>query len=238
MSLRILIADDESPARARLRGLVEELGHEVCAEAADGLAAERLLRDRHPDALLLDIEMPGTDGLTLARRMEAEHPEVPVVLVTAHAEHAAAAFDADVRDYVLKPVRRERLERALGRAGKRRNKPVSRLRLSIGRRERLVQLDELDCLVAEGGYVIGRSSTVEGFLDRPLQELETALGDAVLRVHRGCLVVKAAVAGLETVAAGEHQVLFKDGLRGVRVSRRQLGSFRQFIADPKATHGL
>jgi len=236
MSLRILIADDESPARARLRGLVEELGHEVCAEAADGLAVERLLRDVHPDAMLLDIEMPGMDGLTLARRMEAEHPEVPVVLVTAHAGHAVAAFDADVRDYVLKPVRRERLERALGRAGERRNKPLPRLRLRIGRKERVVQLDELDCLVAEGGYVIGRSVTVEGFLDRSLQELETALGDAVLRVHRGCLVVKAAVAGLETIATGEHQILFKDGLRGVRVSRRQLAPFRRFIANPKATN--
>uniref|UniRef100_UPI0035666D1F LytR/AlgR family response regulator transcription factor n=1 Tax=Thioalkalivibrio sp. TaxID=2093813 RepID=UPI0035666D1F len=138
MSLRILIADDESPARARLRGLVEELGHEVCAEAPDGLAVERLLRDVHPDAMLLDIHMPGTDGLTLARRMEAEHPEVPVVLVTAHAEHAVAAFDADVRDYVLKPVRRERLERALGRLRGARTKEVPRIRVKIGRREQLV----------------------------------------------------------------------------------------------------
>ena len=229
MSLRILIADDEAPARARLRALLEELGHEVCAEAPDGLCVERFLRDEKPDAVLLDIEMPGADGLSLARRMEQEYPNVPVVLVTAHAEHAVDAFNVAVRDYVLKPVRRERLERALSRVRERRGNPVPRLRLKIGRRERLVQLDELDCLVAEGGYVIARSATGEGFLDLPLQELETALGDAVLRVHRGCLVVKSAVSGLETVAAGEHQVLFKDGLRGVRVSRRQLGSFRDFL---------
>jgi len=231
MSLRILIADDEAPARARLRAVLEELGHEVCAEAPDGLCVERFLRDAKPDAMLLDIEMPGTDGLTLAKRMEREYPNVPVVLVTAHAEHAIEAFNVAVRDYVLKPVRRERLERALNRLQEQRGNPAPRLRLRIGRRERLVQLDELDCLVAEDGYVIGRSATVEGFLDRPLQELEAALGDAVLRVHRGCLVVKVAVSGLETVAAGEHRVLFTDGLRGVRVSRRQLGSFRDFLGN-------
>jgi two-component system, LytTR family, response regulator AlgR len=220
MSLRILIADDESPARARLRGLVEELGHEVCAEAADGLAVERLLRDVHPDAMLLDIEMPGMDGLTLARRMEAEYPGVPVVLVTAHAGHAVAAFDADVRDYVLKPVRRERLERALGRLGAARPKEVPRIRVKIGRREQLVPLDEIDCFVAEDGYVMARSARVEGFVDQPLLELEKRLGDDVLRIHRACLAVRTAIAGMETRSAG-HVVMFRDGLEGVSVSRRK-----------------
>ena len=232
MSLRILIADDESPARARLRGLVEELGHEVCAEAADGLAVERLLRDVHPDAMLLDIEMPGMDGLTLARRMEAEHPEVPVVLVTAHAGHAVAAFDTDVRDYVLKPVRRERLERALGRLGARQSGITPRLRLTIGRREQIVPLDALDCLVAEDGYVIARSAKIEGFVDSSLQELEARLGDAVLRVHRRCLVVKAAISGMETRGEGEHWLAFRDDLSAVRVSRRRVGAARGFFQRP------
>ncbi|MGM0813775.1 MAG: LytR/AlgR family response regulator transcription factor [Pseudomonadota bacterium] len=229
MSLRILIADDESPARARLRGLVEELGHEVCAEAPDGLAVERLLRDVHPDAMLLDIHMPGTDGLTLARRMEAEHPEVPVVLVTAHAEHAVAAFDADVRDYVLKPVRRERLERALGRLRGARTKEVPRIRVKIGRREQLVPLDEIDCFVAEDGYVMARSARVEGFVDSSLQELEKRLAGSVLRVHRGCLVVKSAVSGAEARGNGEHFVLFRDGLDGIRVSRRRVAEINGFV---------
>jgi len=228
MSLRILIADDESPARARLRGLVEELGHEVCAEAADGLAVERLLRDVHPDAMLLDIHMPGTDGLTLARRMEAEHPEVPVVLVTAHAEHAVAAFDADVRDYVLKPVRRERLERALGRLRGARAKEVPRIRVKIGRREQLVPLDEIDCFVAEDGYVMARSARVEGFVDASLRELEERLGEAVVRVHRGCLVVKGAVRGTER-GYGNLWVLFQDNLEPVRASRRQMSVLKSLL---------
>ena len=229
MSLRILIADDESPARARLRGLVEELGHEVCAEAADGLAVERLLRDVHPDAMLLDIEMPGMDGLTLARRMEAEHPEVPVVLVTAHAGHAVAAFDADVRDYVLKPVRRERLERALGRLGMPRSKEVPRIRVKIGRREQLVPLDEIDCFVAEDGYVMARSAAIEGFVELSLAELEAAFQDSLLRVSRGCLAVKSAVFAVETQSERNNWVLFRDGLHKVAVSRRQWSSVRGFF---------
>jgi two-component system, LytTR family, response regulator AlgR len=113
--LRLLIADDEPLARARLRSLVEELGHEVCAEACDAADAEQALLSTRPDAVLLDIQMPGAGGLSLAQRMEHSHPKVPVVLVTAHSEHAVAAFDAAVADYVLKPVRKERLAKALER---------------------------------------------------------------------------------------------------------------------------
>jgi two-component system, LytTR family, response regulator AlgR len=233
MSLRILIADDEAPARARLRAVLEELGHEVCAEAPDGLCVERFLRDAKPDAVLLDIEMPGTDGLTLAKRMEQEYPEIPVVLVTAHGEHAIAAFDADVRDYLLKPVRRERLERALGRLQMPKSREAPRIRVKIGRREQLVSLDEIDCFVAEDGYVMARSAKMEGFVDASLQELEQRLGEAVLRVHRGCLVVKGAVAGVETRGGGGCWVVFRDCLEGVGVSRRQVpvvkSSLRQNI---------
>ena len=234
MSLRILIADDESPARARLRGLVEELGHEVCAEAPDGLAGERLLRDVHPDAMLLDIEMPGMDGLTLARRMEAEYPEVPVVLVTAHAEHAVAAFDADVRDYVLKPVRRERLERALGRLGGARTKEVPRIRVKIGRREQLVPLDEIDCFVAEDGYVVARSAGLEGFVDMRLHEVEERFGDAVLRVHRSCVAVTTTITGMERRPGQEHLLIFADGLRGMSISRRSLADVRRRLMSSSA----
>jgi len=231
MSLRILIADDEAPARARLRAVLEELGHEVCAEAPDGLCVERFLRDARPDAVLLDIEMPGTDGLTLAKRMEQEYPEIPVVLVTAHGEHAIAAFDADVRDYLLKPVRRERLERALGRLQMPKSHEAPRIRVKIGRREQLVSLDEIDCFVAEDGYVMARSAAIEGFVDASLQELEQRLGDAVLRVHRGCLVVSAAVAGVETRRSGEHWVVFRDQLEAVPVSRRQMPLLRSFLKE-------
>jgi two-component system, LytTR family, response regulator AlgR len=241
MTLRILIADDEPLARARLRALVEELGHEVCAEAADGSGAQQALIDTRPDAVLLDIQMPDVDGLALAQWMEASHPDVPVVLVTAHAEHAVAAFDAAVTDYVLKPVRRERLDKALDkvvslRAGERRKVPT--VHVTIGRKERLVPLDEIDCFVAEDGYVVARSAKLEGFVEMRLHEIETQFAEAVLRVHRSCVAVKAAVSGIETRANAEHHLLFRDGLHPVEISRRQLGEARRFLAGRVTTEGL
>ena len=233
MSLRILIADDEPLARARLRALIEELGHEVCAEVGDGRSAEQELLRKRPDVLLLDVEMPEIDGLTLAQRTEADYPHIPVVLVTAHAQHALAAFDASVCDYVLKPVRRERLTRALDRAMEQQKSGDASvypaLRLSIGRREHLARLDEIDCFVADAGYVLARSARLEGFVDTPLQDIEQRYGAALLRVHRSCLAVKGAIAGLETRSSTDHRLLFRDGLESVPISRRQLAEVRDFL---------
>jgi len=232
MTLRLLIADDEPLARQRLRSLIEELGHEVCAEAADAPGAEEALRRTRPDAALLDIEMPGPDGLALARVIEQEFPGVPVVMVTAHAEHAVEAFEVAVRDYLLKPVRRERLARALERvaqAGGKADIDNPTLRLKIGRRERLVRLDEIDCFVADEKCVLARSATMEGFVAAPLQSLETQLGSSVMRVHRSCLAVTRAIAGLETRSASDHRLLFRDGLEPVPVSRRQVADVREFL---------
>jgi len=232
MTLRLLIADDEPLARQRLRSLIEELGHEVCAEAADAPDAEEALRRTRPDAALLDIEMPGRNGLTLARAIEREFPAVPVVMVTAHAQHAVEAFEVAVRDYVLKPVRRERLARALERvaqAGAKAHTDNPTLRLKIGRRERLVRLDEIDCFVAEDGYVMARSGGLEGFVETPLHELEARLQGAVLRIHRACLAVKSSVAGIENVSANEYRLLFRDGANPTPISRRQLPRVRQFL---------
>jgi two-component system, LytTR family, response regulator AlgR len=160
--------------------------------------------------------------------MEAEHPEVPVVLVTAHAEHAVAAFDADVRDYVLKPVRRERLERALGRLHPPLAEPTPQIHITIGRREYTIPLDELDCFMAEGGHVLARSAKVEGFVSESLHELEEQLGGKILRLHRACLAVRSSIAGMSNHSTC-HSVIFRDGLDGVTVSRRKVGELRTLL---------
>jgi two-component system, LytTR family, response regulator AlgR len=232
MTLRVLIADDEPLARARLRALVEELGHEVCAEAGDGIGAEEALTRARPDAVLLDIQMPDGDGLTLAQRMETSHPAVPVVLVTAHAEHAVAAFDAAVTDYVLKPVRRERLGKALEkvasvRSGEREKLPT--VRVTVGRKARLAPLEEIDCFVAEDGCVVARFGKLEGIVSESLHEIEKRLRAHVLRISRSCLVVKPAIASIESDTAGGHRVIFTDGCRSPFVSRRQWRILREFL---------
>ncbi|AHE97289.1 LytR/AlgR family response regulator transcription factor [Thioalkalivibrio paradoxus] len=234
MKLRILIADDEPLARTRLRDLIRELGHMVCSEAAHGNEVEQACRDSHPDVVLLDIEMPGSDGLALTVRMKQQHPGIPVVLVTAHAEHAVRAFDVAVSDYVLKPVRRERLQRALERATERRNVDAGRnplLRLTIGRLERLVRLDEIDYFAAEQGYVIARSASLEGFVDLRLHELEERFQSQLLRIHRSCLAVKNAIAGIEHRSSADHRLLFHDGLEPVPISRRKLRKVRNQLRD-------
>ena len=232
MTLRLLIADDEPLARQRLRSLIEELGHEVCAEAADAPGADEALRRTRPDAALLDIEMPGPNGLTLARAIEREFPGVPVVMVTAHAEHAVEAFEVAVRDYVLKPVRRERLARALERVAvsmATKNASIPLVRVKTGRRDQLMTLTDIDCFVAEEGYVLARSVNLEAFVEASLADLERRLGDAVIRIHRSCLVVRSAIAGIETRSANDHRLMFRDGIEPSPISRRHLGDVREFL---------
>ena len=234
MTLRILIVDDEPLARARLRALVEELGHEVCGEAANAADAEQALSEVNADATLLDIQMPGGDGLTLAQRIQTNHPDVPVVLVTAHAEHAVAAFDAAVTDYVLKPVRRERLGKALEkaeslRAGEREKVPL--VRVTVGRKERLVPINQIDCFVAESGYVVARSATLEGFVDTILAELETRFEGTLILAHRSCLAVRTSIAGIENKGGGHHLLHFKDGLNPIQISRRRIRAIKNIFKE-------
>lgn len=233
MSLRILIVDDEPLARERLGQLVTELGHTVCADAGDAPAALAKVASEKPDVALLDIQMPGPDGLSVAREIAREYPETRVILVTAHPDHALAAFDAAVRDYVLKPVRKERLAEALSRIqappwGEGASSPPQ-IRLTIGRRERLVGLDEIDCFVADRGYVIALSANLEGFVGNTLHELQLAYPDQLLRVHRSCLAVKPSIAGFEARSATDHRLLFRDGLEPVAISRRHLATVKAFL---------
>jgi two-component system, LytTR family, response regulator AlgR len=233
MTLRILIVDDEPLARARLRALVEELGHEVCAEAANAADAEHALADAHPDAMLLDIQMPHESGLSLARRLRAQRVVTPVVLVTAHAEHALAAFEAAATDYVLKPVRKERLSKALTRIEEQLDvqKAPILIRLSLGRKEQLVPLHQIDCFVTDRGYVMARSAVLHGFVDAHLTELEHRFPTELIRVHRSCLAVITAIAGIEQRPSGDHCLIFRDGLQGIPVSRRNASYLKEFTKE-------
>ncbi len=232
--LQLIIADDEPIARQRLALLAEELGHRVVGQAADAREVEAILKNTDPHALLLDIEMPGETGIELARRLYAERPGLPVVLVTAHDSFPLEAFEAGVRDYVLKPVRRERLQQALERVAMQHpatEEPASGeiVRLSMGRREERVPLERIDVFIAEAGYVMARSTQREGFVDARLRDLEDRLGPYLLRVHRSCLAVKASVKGLETHGPADHRLVFHDDLEPVAVSRRQLPRVREFL---------
>jgi two-component system response regulator AlgR len=247
-ALRILVVDDEPLARLRLTQLVCEIGAagappvQRVDEAADAAAALDWLRQHEADLLLLDIQMPGLDGVGLAARLRAGVNPPAVVFVTAHGEHALKAFELEAADYVTKPVRRERLQAALARVARRlegggaaaaATEPV----IVVSERGRLVRvpLAEVLYLKAELKYVTLRTAQHTYVLDDALAELEQRLGDAFLRVHRNAVVAKAAVQALERRASEE------EGAEGwavrvgateewLAVSRRQVAAVREALA--------
>jgi len=238
--VRVLVVDDEPWARRRLAELVEaEPGHQVVGEAGDGEQALAQVRDKHPDLVLLDIQMPGMDGLEVARRIARRERPPAVIFITAHAEHALEAFEAEASDYLLKPVRRERLQAALARtghvnrvqlrgmAGQAADPEVLRCRTARG--ERLVPLDRIHSLRAEDKYVVvGHDEGGELLLEDSLKALEGRFGERFLRVHRSALVALDRVQALERDALGRHEVVLEGGLR-LPVSRRHLPGVRQAL---------
>lgn len=236
--MRLLVADDEAPARARLSRLLMELGHEVVAEATDGAQALAVCRSRPVDVALLDIRMPGMDGLACAAAL-AELPEAPgVIFVTAHEEHALAAFEAHAVDYLLKPVRGDRLARALSRA-----KALSRAQLAALAEPRphlvatyrggvqRIPIDEVLYLRAEQKYVLARHAGGEALLEDSLRALEERFGDRFVRVHRNALVARDAVAGLAKDASGTCFVRLRGIADQLEVSRRHLPEIRAWVRE-------
>lgn len=245
--MKVLIVDDEPLARLRLRTLVEsltELGAEVAGEAGHADEAESALRGGPIDAVLLDIAMPGRDGLRLAAALNRLAPRPAVIFVTAHAEHALRAFELEALDYLTKPVRRERLLAALQRVQPRRGRdpaadaPV----LLVVDRGRMLRLpvDEVLYLKAQQKYVTLRTASHSYLVDESLAELEPRLGDAFIRIHRNALVARRAVRALALRDLGDEE---SGGSWAVRVapldewlavSRRQVGTVRALLGEPAA----
>ena len=231
--LRVLIVDDEPPARRRLARLLDELpGCEVAGEAGNGSEALELLDELAPVVLLLDISMPGLDGMQLAKRLQRmEHPP-GVVFCTAHPDQALRAFDRDAVDYLVKPVRRERLRNALDKAaryvGVDADAPVY-LRSTVGGRETLIPVEEVLCLVAEDKYTTVTHAEGRSVINNSLVELEERFPERFVRVHRNALVATERVRGLERVPGGGHRVLLDGTEEKPEVSRRQVAALRKLI---------
>ncbi|ROR34398.1 LytR/AlgR family response regulator transcription factor [Inmirania thermothiophila] len=236
--MRILIVDDEAPARERLRRLCGEIpGCAVVAEAADGRTAIRRVGEHDPDVVLMDIRMPGMDGLEAARHLALLPAPPAVIFVTAYGDHALAAFEAQAVDYLLKPIRRERLAAALARAQRPTRAQTTALaaaaapaRTHLAARVRgdlvLVPVAEVRLLRADHKYteVVHPGGTL--LLEESLKSLERELGEAFLRVHRAALVGIAHVRALHAGPGGLHLRL--DGLEEpVPVSRRHAAAVRR-----------
>lgn len=240
-TLKVLIVDDEPPARQRLRDLLSDAAaacpNQVVGEAANGLEAIEQVLACQPDVVLMDIQMPGVNGLEAARHLLSLPRHPAVVFTTAHDDFALRAFEVRALDYLMKPVRLARLTEALARA--RPLRPGDAEGLSARRhfcctergRVWLVPLEDVLYLRAELKYVSARTRQREFLLNESLVHLEEEFPGAFLRIHRNCLVAHRHLAGFERVGEGEEQrwvaVLQGWGER-LPVSRRQLHVIRAY----------
>ena len=244
MTLQVLVVDDEPLARSRLRTLLGDCTAptaRVGGEAANATQAMELLR-RHPfDAVLLDIRMPGADGLALAQAMRMLENAPAIIFVTAHAEHAVEAFELEAADYLTKPVRLERLQMALlkvERSGfavrgiQAEAQPEALVIQDRGRTER-VPLTEVLYFKAELKYVTVRTVARSYILDASLSELEDKYAAQFMRVHRNALVARNAMRALEKHDDPEEGEVWAVRLTGIEemlaVSRRQLSAVRDAL---------
>lgn len=241
MSLRVVIVDDEEPARTRLRALLSELpSNTVVGEATTGRQALALLDKVETDVVLLDISMPGIDGLEVARHLSALERAPAVIFCTAHDVHAVEAFEARAVDYLMKPVRRERLEAALQRARQLQPDlardlaaavPLRAARTHLCARVRgnlkLVPVGDVSHFLAEDKYVTAYYPGGQLLLEDALKDLEAEFEDRFVRVHRSCLVALDRIVALNREPDGRVVVRLRDPDPPLEVSRRNLPALRQ-----------
>ncbi|KZC16328.1 DNA-binding response regulator [Rhodanobacter sp. FW510-R12] len=231
--MRVLVVDDEPLARARMAALLGECaGVEVVGSVGDGESALAALDELQPDALLLDINMPGTDGVALAQRL-AGRARPQVIFCTAYEAHALKAFELGAVDYLLKPVRLDRLRDALQRAQRRLadapREPAAYLRGRLRGEQVRIALDEVICLLADEKYVVVQHRRGELLIEDSLRQLEEAYPDQLIRLHRNCLVPPPRLLGLKTLADGRVLARLDGSELNPEISRRNLPAVRKLL---------
>lgn len=231
--MRILIVDDEPLARARLAALLGECNDvEIVGDLGDGEAALGALGELRPDVLLLDINMPGLSGTSVAQRL-AGRPRPQVIFCTAYEEHALKAFELGAVDYLLKPVRLERLRDALQRAQRRladaSREPAAYLHGRMRGEQLRIALDEVICLLADEKYVVVQHRRGELLIEESLRQLEEAYPDQLIRLHRNCLVPPPRLLGIKTLADGRVLARLDGTELSPEISRRNLPAVRKLL---------
>ncbi len=238
--MRVLIADDEAPARQRLADLVGDLeGFEVAGTAANGIDAIDMAERTAAEIVLLDVRMPGMDGIETARHLGALETPPAVIFTTAYDAYALEAFETAAAGYLLKPVRRARLLDALERARRPTRAQVVELGMGEGRRARshiaarvggrlsLIPLSDIRCFVADQKYVAVHHGAGIHLIDESLKALEEEFDKEFTRIHRGALVALAHVESVRKDDRGQLHVRLKGSDDELTVSRRHTAGFRQ-----------
>jgi two-component system response regulator AlgR len=240
MSLRVLIVDDEPPARERLRSMLAEAGEvEVAGEAGNGEQAIDMVDRLLPDVVLLDVRMPGVDGLEVARHLAALPAPPAVIFTTAFDEYALQAFDSEAVAYLLKPIRAEKLRAALAKAERLSRAQLQQVaaatstaahRSHIGVRGRdglkLIPIEEVFCFQADQKYTTVKHLKGEDLIEDSLKTLEEEFAANFLRIHRNALVNTKFLERIARDASGQHFVHLRGLPDALEVSRRMAGDLK------------
>lgn len=240
--MKIIVVDDEQPARERLSRLIGELeGYQVVGEAANGREAIELYTALKPEIMLLDIRMPVMDGLEAAQHLSTDETPPAIIFTTAYSDHALEAFNTHAVGYLLKPVRRETLAASLAAARRSTRAQLqavnsemaaskTRTHLCIHNRGNLelIPVDEIYYFRAEDKYVVLHHRNGQSLIEDSLVKLEEEFRERFMRVHRNALVAKTEVCGLEQSSGGTALKL-KHCLERLNVSRRHLPAIRHFL---------
>ena len=239
--MKVLIVDDEALARGRLRALLaEDASHEVVAEADSGEACLALVAKHRPDVVLLDIRMPGMDGIETARHLATLVEPPAVIFTTAYDAFAVQAFDAQAVGYLLKPVRGERLAEALRRAAQPTrpqlaalsgagSAPRPRIAAKLGDALRLIPVDTIRYFQAEQKYITVCHEGGVDLIDESLKELETEFRESFVRIHRNALVALKYLAAMERDTRGMLRARLDGVTETLAVSRRHAPEVRRRI---------
>lgn len=241
--MKILIIDDEPLARQRLRSVIDELGSgTVIAEAGNGEQAVALCQQHQPDIVLLDIRMPGMSGIEVAHHINKLSTPPAIIFTTAYDDYAIPAFETHAVDYLLKPIRKERLSAALGAArrltrvqlqqlGRSTHHSHQRQHISarLGGELRLIPVKDIRYLQAEHKYVTLRYEQGTVLIEESLRSLEEEFPETFLRIHRNALVARYFMASLEKERGGGHRISLRDVPETLEVSRRHLPNVRKVM---------
>jgi len=240
MNMRVLIVDDEPPARERLRSmLAENDGFDVVGEAGHGEQALQLVDSLTPDIVLLDVRMPGVDGLEVARHLAA-HPDPPaVIFTTAFDEYALQAFESEAIAYLLKPIRAEKLRAALAKAARltrpqmqqvaaAAREPSRRSHVGVRGRDglKLIPIEEVFCFQADQKYTTVKHVNGEELIEDSLKTLEDEFSASFVRIHRNALVNTRFLERIARDASGQHFVHLRGFPDALEVSRRMAGDLK------------
>ena len=241
--MKVRVVDDEAPARQRLRSMLNAIEHcDVCGEAANGMEALNAATEQQPDVMLMDIRMPGMDGMEAARHLLALEQPPAIIFTTAYSDYALDAFETHAVDYLLKPVRSERLLEALENARRLTRAQASalqqasppgharsRLCVRLHGNLELIPVGEIRYFQADQKYVTVRTADASVLTEETLKSLEEEFNGQFIRIHRNALVAVRYLRSLEKATNGHFSVQLQ-GVEGrLEVSRRHIAGVRQCI---------